>query len=200
MKLHRNAKTTPASRLRMVQRVLHEGWSYVAAAEAFAVTDRTVAKWVQRFRQGGVAGLEDASSRPGPAPHQTPPAAVVAIRALREQHGLPAWAIGRAVQIPRSTVSAWLRRLGLNRPPVAPPVPVQRYESAGHPAVSALLRPLWLLWPVRLELSSPARSDSRSLRPGTKGEHLRRTRESSLVRPLPCNDRGRVLARRSRMR
>jgi transposase-like protein len=44
MKLHRNAKTTPASRLRMVQRVLHEGWSYVAAAEAFAVTDRTVAK------------------------------------------------------------------------------------------------------------------------------------------------------------
>ena len=81
MKLHRNAKTTPASRLRMVQRVLNEGWSYAAAAEAFAVTDRTVAKWVQRFRQGGVAALEDASSRPGPAPHQTPPAAVAAIRA-----------------------------------------------------------------------------------------------------------------------
>jgi transposase InsO family protein len=128
MKLHRNAKTTPASRLRMVQRVLNEGWSYAAAAEAFAVTDRTVAKWVQRFRQGGVAALEDGSSRPGPAPHQTPPAAVAAIRALREQHGLPAWAIGRAVHIPRSTVSAWLRRLGLNRPPITPPVPVQRYE------------------------------------------------------------------------
>ena len=31
MKLHRNAKSTPASRLRMVQRVLHEGWTYLAA-------------------------------------------------------------------------------------------------------------------------------------------------------------------------
>jgi transposase InsO family protein len=50
------------------------------------------------------------------------------IRFLREQHGLPAWAIGRALHIPRSTVSAWLRRLGLNRPPAAAPVPVQRYE------------------------------------------------------------------------
>ena len=40
---------------------------------------------------------------------------------------LPAWAIGRALRVPRSTVSAWLRRLGLNRPPAAPAVPVQRY-------------------------------------------------------------------------
>jgi hypothetical protein len=36
MKLHRNAKSTPASRLRMVQRVLCEGWSYAAVTEAFA--------------------------------------------------------------------------------------------------------------------------------------------------------------------
>jgi len=41
---------------------------------------------------------------------------------------LPAWAIGRVLEIPRSTVSVWLRRMGLNRPPAAPPVPVQRYE------------------------------------------------------------------------
>jgi hypothetical protein len=38
-------------------------------------------------------------------------------------------AIGQALKIPRSTVMAWLRRLGLNRPPVvAPAVPIQRYE------------------------------------------------------------------------
>lgn len=30
--------------------------------------------------------------------------------------------------MPRSTVSGWLRRLGLNRRPTAPPIPVQRYE------------------------------------------------------------------------
>jgi transposase InsO family protein len=128
MKLHRNAKSTPTSRLLLVRRVLVEGWSDAAAAQGFAVSVRTVAKWVRRFTEGGVAALEDASSRPGPPPHQTPPAAVALIRRLREQHGLPAWASGRALRIPRSTVSAWLRRLGLNRQAAAPPLPVQRYE------------------------------------------------------------------------
>jgi transposase InsO family protein len=128
MKLHRNAKTTPSSRLLLVRRVLFEGWSYPAAAEGAGVSVRTVAKWVKRFRSAGIAGLEDASSRPGAPAHQTPPWAVTLIQWLREQHGLPAWAIGRALRIPRSTVSVWLRRLGLNRRPVAPPVPIQRYE------------------------------------------------------------------------
>lgn len=128
MKLHRNAKSTPSSRLLMVRRVLFEGWSYAAAAEGFAVSVRTVAKWVRRFEEGGVPALEDGSSRPGAPPHQTPAAAVALIRMLRQQHGLPAWAIGQALRIPRSTVSAWLRRLGLNRVGTAPPVPIQRYE------------------------------------------------------------------------
>jgi transposase InsO family protein len=128
MKLHRNAKSTPSSRLLLVQRVLFEGWSHAAAAEGFAVSVRTVATWVRRFREGGVVALEDASSRPGAPPHQTPPAAVALIRILRQQHGLPAWAISRALHVPRSTVSAWLRRLGLNRPPTTVPAPVQRYE------------------------------------------------------------------------
>jgi transposase InsO family protein len=112
----------------MVERVLHEGWRYPAVAEAFAVSVRTVAKWVQRYRQGGIAALEDRSSRPGPPPQQTPPSTVAQIRLLRTTYGLPAWAIGRALGVPRSTVSAWLRRLGLSRPVAAPPVPVQRYE------------------------------------------------------------------------
>ena len=128
MKLHRNAKSTPASRLCMVRRILHEGWRYQAVADAFAVSVRTVAKWVRRYRDGGVAALADASSRPGPAPQQTPPGVVAQMRLLRTQHGLPAWAIAKALRVPRSTVSAWLRRLGISRPPAAPPVPVQRYE------------------------------------------------------------------------
>jgi len=128
MKLHRNAKSTPASRLLLVRRVVFEGWSHAAAATGFGVSERTVAKWVRRFREGGIGALDDASSRPGAPPHQTPALAVGLIRWLREQHGLPAWAIGVALRMPRSTVSAWLRRLGLSRVPVAPPVPVQRYE------------------------------------------------------------------------
>ena len=128
MKLHRNAKSTPSSRLLLVQRVLFDGWSRPDAAKAAGVSERTVAKWVKRFREGGIAGLEDGSSRPGAPDHQTPPRAVTLIQWLREHHGLPAWAIGHAMRIPRSTVTAWLGRLGLNRRPADPPVPIQRYE------------------------------------------------------------------------
>jgi transposase InsO family protein len=135
MKLHRKAKTTPASRAALVQRVL-AGEAYETIAVGMGISVRTVAKWVQRFRHGGTAALEDRSSRPRRTPHQTPPGAIALIRQLREQHGLPAWAIGRAVRVPRSTVGAWLRRFGLNRLPSAPPVPVQRYE---WPAAGDLL-------------------------------------------------------------
>jgi len=41
----------------MVRRVLFEGWSYAQAAEGCAVSVRTVATWVRRFREGGVAAL-----------------------------------------------------------------------------------------------------------------------------------------------
>jgi transposase InsO family protein len=135
MKLHRKAKTTPASRQTLVRRAL-VGEEYAAIAAGMGISVRTVAKWVQRFRQGGTAALEDGSSRPRSTPHQTPPGAIALIRQLREQHGLPAWAIGRALRVPRSTVGAWLRRLGLNRRPSAAPVPVQRYE---WPAAGDLL-------------------------------------------------------------
>ena len=105
-----------------------DGWRYQAVAEGYGVSVRTVAKWVQRFRQLGAAGLEDGSSRPQQTPHITPPVRVTFIRQLREQHGLPAWAIGRALRMPQSTVGAWLRRLGLSQRPIAPSVPIQRYE------------------------------------------------------------------------
>ena len=130
MRIHRNAKTTPAARAAIVHRAFEEGWTNAATAAAFAVSERTVAKWVQRYRAGGRAALEDGSSRPGPAAHQTPARVVTRIKYLRIQYGLPAWAIAHAVGRPRSTVSAWLRRLGLSRPPAVPKVPVRRYEWA----------------------------------------------------------------------
>ena len=128
MKLHRNARSTPISRQLLVDRVLHHGWTYAAAGEAAGVSRRTVGKWVQRYREGGTAALEDRTSRPGAPAHQTPAGTVALIRQLRETHGLPAWALGRALGVPRSTVTAWLQRLGLNRPTVEPRAPVQRYE------------------------------------------------------------------------
>jgi transposase InsO family protein len=128
MKLHRNARTTPLSRLQLVTQIVDHRWTYQQAADGFGVSRRTVAKWVQGFRVSGIAGLEDASSRPQRSPRITPAPQVTRLQQLREQHGLPAWAIGRALDMPRSTVGAWLRRLGLHRRPSAPPVPVQRCE------------------------------------------------------------------------
>jgi transposase len=128
--IHRNAKTTPAARTALCRRVLEDGWSNATTAAAFAVSERTVAKWVQRYRAGCRAALEDGSSRPGPAPHQTPARVVTQIRQLRVEQGLPAWAIARALGRPRSTVSAWLRRLGLSRPPTPSRPPARRYEWA----------------------------------------------------------------------
>ena len=55
MKIHHNAKTTPAARAALVHRALQEGWSNAATAAAFAVSERTVAKWIQRYRAGGLA-------------------------------------------------------------------------------------------------------------------------------------------------
>ena len=35
MKLHRNAKTTPTSRLALVRRAVYDGWRYQAVAEGY---------------------------------------------------------------------------------------------------------------------------------------------------------------------
>lgn len=128
MKLHRNARTTPLSRAQLVARVIETGWTYQQAADGSGVSRRTVAKWVRRFREAGRAGLEDRSSRPRRSPLSTGAAQIARIRRLRECRQWPAWAISRAIGVPRSTVSAWLRRLGLARVRPAVTLPVQRYE------------------------------------------------------------------------
>jgi hypothetical protein len=74
-----------------------------------------------------VAGLEDRSSRPRRSPGITARALVTAVQQLRTDHGVPAWFTGRALGVPRSTVSAWIRRLGLQRVRVVAPA-LRRYE------------------------------------------------------------------------
>jgi transposase len=74
------------SRRQLIERVVYGGWTYQQAADSGGVSRRTVAKWVQRFRAEGLAGLEDRSSRPRRTPHVTAADRVVHIRQLREQH------------------------------------------------------------------------------------------------------------------
>ena len=94
----------------------------------FNTTPKTVAKWVKRFRAGGVDGLRDRSSQPHSSPSQTPPAARTAIETLRWQRRTGKQ-IAAEVGVSPATVSRILRRLGLSRIRDLQPVePVRRYE------------------------------------------------------------------------
>lgn len=62
MNSHRNARTTPYARALIVER--HGAGEPVAAiAAAFGVSARTVYKWLARYRGGGHAALDTASTR-----------------------------------------------------------------------------------------------------------------------------------------
>ena len=53
MRIHRNAKTTPATRQLLSQRVLHGGWTLSEASAAMGVSRQTGHKWV--FAVSGLA-------------------------------------------------------------------------------------------------------------------------------------------------
>jgi transposase InsO family protein len=128
MNIHKNARTTPQSRGLLVHRVLREQWPVSAVAMAFGVSERTVYKWLARYRAEGLAGLADRRSVAHRHPHALAPAWLALIRLLR-QAKLVAAEIAARLPLARSTVSAVLHRLGLGRLRyLNPPQPVQRYE------------------------------------------------------------------------
>jgi transposase InsO family protein len=127
MNSHKNAPLTPKGREAMV-RCVEAGLSNAAAARQFNTTPKTVAKWVERFRAGGVDGLRDRSSRPLSLPSQTAPATCAVVEVLRRQRHTGKQ-IAAEVGVSAATVSRILRRLGLNRiRDLEPAEPVRRYE------------------------------------------------------------------------
>ena len=66
MDIHKNARLTPRGREHMVNLVIG-GQTPEAVAAAVGVCPRTVRKWLRRFREEGLAGLQDRSARPQPA-------------------------------------------------------------------------------------------------------------------------------------
>ena len=128
MNIHKNARTTPRSRAMLIHRVLAERRPVAEVALSFGVSERTVYKWLARYRANGAAGLQDRSSTARHHPHALPAAWIALIRLLR-QSKLVAAEIAQRLPLARSTISAVLRRLGLNRLCyLTPPEPVQRYE------------------------------------------------------------------------
>jgi transposase InsO family protein len=128
MNIHKNARTTPQSRAMLIHRVLIERWPVAEVALSLGVSQRTVYKWLARFRSEGAAGLQDRSSAARRHPHALSPAWIALVRLLR-QAKLVAVEIAQRLPLARSTVSAVLVRLGLSRLRyLRPREPVQRYE------------------------------------------------------------------------
>ena len=128
MQVHARARLTPKGRALVVGRVLEQGWSVTAAAEAAGVTERTVWRWLARYRSEGERGLHDRPSIPRSIPHRTPKERVRALLALRRLR-MTSSEIAELLQMPLSTVSAVLKREGLGRlSRLSPPEPPNRYE------------------------------------------------------------------------
>jgi transposase InsO family protein len=128
MRIHANARTCPNSRRLLVRRIEDEGWALTPAAEAAGVSVRTARKWLARWRAEGEAGLLDRSSAPRRRPTRLAQDRLEAIEALRRLR-MTAAEISEVLGMALSTVSRWLRRIGLGRrSSLAPSEPPKRYE------------------------------------------------------------------------
>lgn len=111
--------------------------TFAALCRQFGISRKTGYKWLSRYRQEGLPGLEERSRRPHQSPNRTPPQVEEQIVAVRTAH--PAWG-GRKIAaflqrqqvqpVPHpSTITAILRRRGLIDPQeAAKHRPYQRFE------------------------------------------------------------------------
>ncbi len=128
MKLHPNAKTTPYTREQMIDRVLRLGWAVSDVAQAACVSERTVYRWLARYRAEGREGLRDRGCR-AQRIRRTPEGRADRIERLRRRQRLTGAEIAVRLHMPRSTVAAVLKRRGLERLSRLEPRPaVVRYE------------------------------------------------------------------------
>lgn len=114
MKLHGNAALSWHGRRRLTVRVVEEGWTLKAAAEAAGISVRCARKWVVRYREEGELGLRDRSSAPKRVANRIPQERVEAIMALRRLR-FTAQEIAETLGMALSTVSGILRRVGMGR-------------------------------------------------------------------------------------
>jgi transposase InsO family protein len=110
---HRNAPLSETGRLRLARCVVEDGWPLRRAAERFQVAVSTAARWANRYRELGEAGMADRSSRPHHSPSRTPTRTerrIIKVRVIRR------WGparIGYLLGLHPSTVHRVLTRFGL---------------------------------------------------------------------------------------
>ena len=127
MKLHGNAALSFRQRERMVRRVVDQDWSVREAALAAEVSARTAGKWVGRYRAEGIAGLLDRSSAPLFVANRSSESTIEVIAALRRLR-FTGPEISEVLELPGSTVSGILKRIGMGRLGRLGMEPAERYE------------------------------------------------------------------------
>jgi transposase InsO family protein len=127
MKLHGNAALSLNGRRRLVRMVIEEGRSIMEAALATGVSERTCSKWVARYRADGELGLLDRSSAPARVHNRTDEQLVELLASLRRLR-FTAPELADLLDMPASTVSGILKRIGLGKLGRLGLEPAVRYE------------------------------------------------------------------------
>jgi len=112
--MHGNAPLTPRGRLMMVLRI-EAGRPVAHVASEMGISRPTAYKWWRRWRDEGVGGLVDRSSRPRTCPHRTAPRIERQIVKLRTELKLGPARLGYRLGVAPSTVHRVLVRHGLHR-------------------------------------------------------------------------------------
>jgi transposase len=130
MDYHYHARLTIVRREELAKGVSEGRLSLKEAMAEFKLSRQSAAKWVRRYREQGLAGLRDRTTRPHRLPRSTPEEKIMEVERLRRER----WTgvrIAQQLGLSRATVSRVLRRLGLNRIRDLEPAPaVVRYEHA----------------------------------------------------------------------
>src|SRR5215208_933292 len=129
MKLHANAALTLRQRRRMVALVVEEGWSIQAAAAEFKISPRTCSKSVSRFREASECGLLDRSSACARVANRTDERRIAVIAGLRRLR-MTGPEVADVLEMPISTGSGILNRIGMGKLGRLGQEPAQRYERA----------------------------------------------------------------------
>lgn len=107
---HANARLNVRGRMLLVERVLGDGRAVAHVAKELGVSRQCAHRWVTRFQEEGIAGLDDRSSRPRSSPRKTPPEVEAEVLRARAELRQGQDRIGPAVGVPARTVGAILAR------------------------------------------------------------------------------------------
>ena len=127
MKLHANAPLSPKGRQCLVDRIERESQKVQDVAESLGVSERTARKWLARYRAEGAPGLIDRSSAPHVVANRTDEQTVALLAALRRLR-FTAPEFADLLEMPCSTISGVLKRIGMGKLGRLGLEPVVRYE------------------------------------------------------------------------